>query len=823
MMFSESYVPCGTERRWLDDLGNGRSLIILGERGSGLSCLADNLVYAMKNTPANSPEVIEVNARTLGHENGFLCDLALASANCVFTGDIPDEVESLLSTLRHSFSHFLLKNVFDRIKRHKPLPIIIIDHFECLAVKLIPSNWASLRELIESKTIQLILLSRLSISEIETLADSKLSQTIKQESLPPVSDVEMTRQLVGVVSDLLQLSEEVLSYINKLSGGGRSMIILISKLLLSNLTDNRAIDIPFVDQVIEAHRDEVLNQVTISFRGFEPVDDGLREEYLAELQTAIDIDCAPIPSVTVTPHSQVFKRLKRLGHFLYQQGGLVMFSSEILRSLIQRRSLTMYRNQSLQMLSYDEWLDYDQLVRRYIRQKIKSPVNHLLEHAGDRFKAVLDAWRRDICWWGKGETTDALDYLRADDLHDLVISLNLADEDWLRGRKEEMDLVAVARRTCTSEPWKRNWTREEKRRAASALASLRVEFEMLLNECETMQSPIPGERPGKLLRFLHLSDTHFSAEPKYGENLVLPSFLEMLEKQRELPEQKRLMPPPDLVLFTGDIAFSGKESEYQRAATFFKDLLRLLDLGVDRLFLVPGNHDVDRDLTKFLDRSLTKNKVNIAFRDERWRRLYSERLSAFNTFYRNLFAGYPERLQTTKHGFLIPQSVSIKGVELLLLLLNAQWCGGLNDDRGNLVLGLSVLKEDLAKYLEGSQSADLVAALMHQPVSYLASFEEQYFVTYLGKKIDMMLRGHVHLNEISSDRNTKGNLEIFESGALFEDDNHPKRASLIEVNSVTKDFSMYPVKYGHEQNRWERDTSLGEPSDYVVEGNLKDS
>ncbi|WP_235216666.1 metallophosphoesterase [Archangium violaceum] len=50
----------------------------------------------------------------------------------------------------------------------------------------------------------------------------------------------------------------------------------------------------------------------------------------------------------------------------------------------------------------------------------------------------------------------------------------------------------------------------------------------------------------------------------------------------------------DLVCFTGDVADWGKPEEYGPATDFIQALLERLSLPVERLFLVPGNHDIDR-------------------------------------------------------------------------------------------------------------------------------------------------------------------------------------------------------------------------------------
>ena len=54
----------------------------------------------------------------------------------------------------------------------------------------------------------------------------------------------------------------------------------------------------------------------------------------------------------------------------------------------------------------------------------------------------------------------------------------------------------------------------------------------------------------------------------------------------------------DFVLVTGDLAFSGKESEYELVKELFYKLSSTIGLSCNMIFCVPGNHDVDRDRQK---------------------------------------------------------------------------------------------------------------------------------------------------------------------------------------------------------------------------------
>ena len=98
------------------------------------------------------------------------------------------------------------------------------------------------------------------------------------------------------------------------------------------------------------------------------------------------------------------------------------------------------------------------------------------------------------------------------------------------------------------------------------------------------------------LTWLHISDFHFRAGDPYDRDVVLRALVESVKRFRANSHA------PDLVFATGDIAYSGKADEYKLATQFFDDLLDATGLDRRHLFLVPGNHDVDRSLVPGLAR-----------------------------------------------------------------------------------------------------------------------------------------------------------------------------------------------------------------------------
>ncbi|MBI1786235.1 MAG: metallophosphoesterase, partial [Acidobacteria bacterium] len=104
------------------------------------------------------------------------------------------------------------------------------------------------------------------------------------------------------------------------------------------------------------------------------------------------------------------------------------------------------------------------------------------------------------------------------------------------------------------------------------------------------------------LQFLHISDLHAKGpgekEPWRRRRVLGDAWLRNLET---LLQEEGLV---HFVFFTGDAAQSGKPEEFHEVTDFFRALLNELDLGFDRLFVVPGNHDIDRDVRESVWKSM---------------------------------------------------------------------------------------------------------------------------------------------------------------------------------------------------------------------------
>ena len=100
------------------------------------------------------------------------------------------------------------------------------------------------------------------------------------------------------------------------------------------------------------------------------------------------------------------------------------------------------------------------------------------------------------------------------------------------------------------------------------------------------QPPTVSQPPSRLL---HLSDLHIE---NTEQALLLYDQLRQ-DLQRNLGVEKF-----DVVVVSGDIVNRGTSAEYQSAAHFFRDLKQGFRLHPQQLLLVPGNHDMDWNISK---------------------------------------------------------------------------------------------------------------------------------------------------------------------------------------------------------------------------------
>ncbi|TLU54338.1 MAG: NACHT domain-containing protein, partial [Chlorobium sp.] len=296
--------------------------------------------------------------------------------------------------------------------------------------------------------------------------------------------------------------------------------------------------------------------------------------------------------------------------------------------------------------------------------------------------------------------------------------------------------------------------------------------------------------------WLHVSDFHLSDGAPYDQVVILRALVSSVRRFREEGHV------PDLIFATGDIAQQGKAKEYESATNFFDDLLEAAGLNRDRLFIVPGNHDVDRKAGKFLLRTLDTNEDAYEYFDHETPTPHlTQKFQAFSEWYNDYFKTI--RVFPANTTCSPVEIVTIRDSRITVLPLNsALFCIG-DDDHEKLFVGrrcLDAAKKQLA-------ASDLTVALIHHPLDWLSPFEQSNIESDLEESVDLLLQGHFHQTSAKGLVSANGGYLKLAAGASYQTRNWPNSAmyGTFESNQVT----IFPVRYEDKpRERWTLDTSL---------------
>jgi predicted phosphodiesterase len=239
------------------------------------------------------------------------------------------------------------------------------------------------------------------------------------------------------------------------------------------------------------------------------------------------------------------------------------------------------------------------------------------------------------------------------------------------------------------------------------------------------------------------------------------------ERATIAPELARI----DFIIFSGDIAWSGKAEEYLVAEKYFLEpLLEAAGLGDrdwSRLFVVPGNHDVDRNKFGQVSREVinslaepTPGAMNDCLYTKRKLEALLSPLSDYSQFASQCGVGDG----TENSAYFYVSSLEVDDKRIAIVGLNSAWWSGRNldinnevKDYGNLIAGERQAYSALRK-LKDLRNVDLRIAVVHHPFGWLTGFDRDRVEKKLYDECHFILHGHEHLPRVNVHRSTLGDV-----------------------------------------------------------------
>jgi len=298
--------------------------------------------------------------------------------------------------------------------------------------------------------------------------------------------------------------------------------------------------------------------------------------------------------------------------------------------------------------------------------------------------------------------------------------------------------------------------------------------------------------------WLHVSDFHLKDGNRYDSEVVLQALVSSVKRFHRQGRK------PDLIFATGDIAQSGKASEYTQATAFFDDLLQAAGLARQHLFVVPDNHDCDRAAGRFLVITLvSREDAGAYFSPEQEKPHLTAKQQAFIAWYDEYFTGIRAFPKDASCG--PAEAVDTGRGRIGILPLNSALFSQDDADHAKLLIGrrsLGAAVEQLAKL-----DVQVRVGLLHHPLEWLSDIERSNIKQTLRQHLDFILRGHLHENGIEQVIAVNGSALHLAAGAAYQTRRYPNRALYVSVYGSTA--TVFPIRYEDApQEVWVVDPSL---------------
>jgi diguanylate cyclase (GGDEF)-like protein len=271
----------------------------------------------------------------------------------------------------------------------------------------------------------------------------------------------------------------------------------------------------------------------------------------------------------------------------------------------------------------------------------------------------------------------------------------------------------------------------------------------------------------------------------------------------------------DLVCLTGDVADWGHPNEYEAATVWLRMLLNTVGIKPRRLFVVPGNHDVQRTVHTQAWRGIRKwyaqtrngtalgrwlasvGSVPLGIKDK-WRAQISERTRAFWQWAHS-FGCAQIRSEFMPLGYRYTFSADTwpdVDVPVHVIGLDSAWLCGSDDDQGRIV----VTEEQVQAHVldrQGGRLDGFRIALVHHPLDHLADHQTVWAQLADGG-VDLLLHGHQHTPGALVTAVPGASLRTLASGCLMDGDvgkNWPNGFQLVEIDVPSKAFTVHFRKW----------------------------
>lgn len=313
------------------------------------------------------------------------------------------------------------------------------------------------------------------------------------------------------------------------------------------------------------------------------------------------------------------------------------------------------------------------------------------------------------------------------------------------------------------------------------------------------------------LRLLHFSDIHFYnyKDARWNKDREIQNEI-IQDLSRVLKDDST---PIDHILICGDIAFSGKDEEYEDASQWINDVCLKTGCENQNIFLVPGNHDINRSQIGLACNNLRSQlrNQNIDKYDnlleEAWLRKEDKDvlLSPLVPYYKFAKKYQIERDHICCDKILYIDKVyklKIRGINSALLSYIPELEHELDHDMKNLCIG------EVQALITTNEENVIHLSMCHHPIQWLKDGET--IKKLLDSRVSIQLFGHEHNAKTECEDNI---LKIY-SGAMQPSRREHPYEPVYNIIDISIDNER--LKVAINSRRWNIDTRTFEEAEKMV-------
>jgi predicted phosphodiesterase len=313
-----------------------------------------------------------------------------------------------------------------------------------------------------------------------------------------------------------------------------------------------------------------------------------------------------------------------------------------------------------------------------------------------------------------------------------------------------------------------------------------------------------------LFTWLHISDFHFTNPLEYSRDILFKQLIKDIELQ--CADGKKL----NAIFFTGDISFSGQQNQYEIAKNTFDELLRACKLEGerDKLFIIPGNHDVNRkkihpECDFIRKRILEKvedhySQVDDFLLDEVVRKRFFYRFNEYENF---LHEYYSTTMPTDEASYYYVKKIDHDEKQIAVVGLNSAWMSQEDNEQGRLFLGRVQVNRAIEKLEHDFPGARLKFILTHHPIYWLSEVDLAAIEPKISNSCSIFLHGHLHSPRLNIHGDPDSTIHIMAAGSGFESSAKINAYNIVQLD-LDNGKAIASLRFQHPEYsvHWGKDT-----------------